>query len=83
LLLTNIAQVIKSRKIKWVGLGAHMGERRCACSIWWEKMSLARPRHRLKGNINVSKKNLLGEGVWTGLVWLGIEKSGGLLCMQE
>jgi hypothetical protein len=51
--------------------------------FWWEKTSLGRPRHRWKSNIKISKRNLLGRGGWTGLVWLGIGISGGLLCMQE
>jgi hypothetical protein len=63
--------VIKSRRMKLVGHGAHMDKRRCACRVWWEKTTLGRPRHRWKGSIKISKRNLLGEGRvdWIGLTW--------------
>ena len=31
----NIVRVIKSRRIKWVGHVAHMGERRGVYGFWW------------------------------------------------
>jgi len=38
-----------------------VGEDVCA-GFWWEKTSLGRPRCRWKGNIKISKRNVLGEG---------------------
>jgi len=59
----NIVQVIKSRRMRWVGLVAHMEERRDVYRVLVgkpeEKRLLGRPRHRWED-----------VGVWTGSSWL-------------
>jgi len=62
----NIILVIKSRRMRWVGHVAHMGERR---GIY--RILVGKPGHRWKGNI---KKDLqeVGWVAWTGLIWLRI-----------
>jgi hypothetical protein len=51
----NIFRVIKSRRMKWVGHMAHMGEGRDVYRVLVSrsegKRPLGRPRHRWKGNI--------------------------------
>jgi hypothetical protein len=56
-----------------------MGEKRNAIGYWWEsqKEPLGRPRHRCMDHIKMYLRN---DGVvWTGLFWLRIGTSGGLL----
>jgi hypothetical protein len=59
-----------------------MGEKRNAYSILVgkpeEKRSLGRPRSRWEVNIKLilKKQNTM---IWTGLIWLRIRTSGGLL----
>jgi hypothetical protein len=61
--------MVKSRRIRWVGHVARMGEKRNAYRILMGKPEgkrpLGRPRRRWV--------------VWTGLIWLRIGTSGGLL----
>jgi hypothetical protein len=77
----NIIRVIKSRRMKWAGHVAHMGEGRGACRILVGRPEgrrpLGRPRHRWEDNIKRIKKWDGGE--WTGLIWLRIGTGGGLL----
>jgi hypothetical protein len=51
----NIVRVIKSRRLRWVGHMAHMGEGRDDYRVLVSrpegKRPLGRPRHRWKGNI--------------------------------
>ena len=53
----NIVQVIKSRRMRWAGHVARMGEKRNAYRVLvgklGEKALLGRPRHRWEGNIKV------------------------------
>jgi hypothetical protein len=53
----NIIWVIKSRRLRWVGHVAHMGEMRNVCKILVGKpegkRSLQRPRHRWEDNIRM------------------------------
>jgi hypothetical protein len=69
----DIFWVIKSRRTRWVGCVAYMGERRGA---YWVlvgrpegKRLLGRPSHRLENNIKMDFK------LWTGLTWLRIGTS--------
>jgi hypothetical protein len=69
-------RVIKSRRMKWTGHVAGIGEIRNACKILVGKPNgkrpLGIPRYRWK----VNKK---GGKMWTGFIWLRIGASGGLL----
>ena len=53
----NITQVIKSRRMRWVGHVAYMVERRVAYRVWVgkpeEKTPLGRPRCRWEDNIKL------------------------------
>jgi len=56
----NIVQAIKSRRMRWAGDVAHMGERR---GIYWvlvgkpeEERPLGRHRHRWEYNIKIFRK---------------------------
>jgi hypothetical protein len=46
--LPNIMQVIKSRRIRWTGHVARMGERRGACRVSVGKREGRRPLERLR-----------------------------------
>jgi len=79
----NIARVIKSRRMKWAGHVARMGERRCV--------------YRVLGGRNLRERDHWGDpgadgrlilrwifgkrdvGVWTGSSWLRIGTGGGVL----
>ena len=53
----NIVQVLKSRRMRWAGHVAHMGERRGICRILvgkpQGKRPLGRPRHRWEDSIKM------------------------------
>jgi hypothetical protein len=63
--LLNIIQVIKSRKMRWVGHVARMGEGRGAYRILVGR-PLGRPRHRWEDNIKMD----LQEVGWGGMDWI-------------
>jgi hypothetical protein len=46
LYLPNIIRQIKSRRMRWVGHVARMGEERDVCRVPEGKRPLGRPRHR-------------------------------------
>jgi hypothetical protein len=60
----NIVRVIKSRKMRWVGHVARMGEGRCVYRVLVRrpegKRPLGRPRHRWENNI---KKDIVETGI--------------------
>jgi hypothetical protein len=72
----NIVQLIKSRRMRWAGHVARMGERRGKYTVLLGKHEgkrpLGRPRHRWGDNI-FGKWDV---GVWTGLSWLRIGTGG-------
>jgi hypothetical protein len=77
----SIIRMIKSRRIRWAGHVAQMGEKRNLCSILRGnpegRRRLGRPRRGWVDNI---KMDLGQDGmVWIGLIWLRIGTSGGLL----
>jgi hypothetical protein len=78
----NIIRVIKSRRLRWAGHVARMGERRGAYRASVEKPEgrrpLGRPRRRWEDNIKMDLREV-GWGAWTGLIWLRIGTGGGLL----
>jgi hypothetical protein len=78
----NIILVTKSRRMRWAGHVARMGEKRGAYRILVGRPEgrrpLGRPRRRREGNIKMDFQEV-GWGAWTGLSWLRIGTGGGLL----
>jgi hypothetical protein len=78
----NIFRVIKSRRMRWTGHVARMGDRRCEYRILVGKPEgkrpLGRPRHRWEDILRWSFRKW-GVGVWTGPSWLRIRTRGGHL----
>jgi hypothetical protein len=78
----NIIRMIKSRRIRWAGHVARMGEKRNAYRILVGnpagKRPLGRPRRRWVDNIKIDLRDIEWD-VWTGSIWLRIGTSGGLL----
>ena len=75
----NIVRVIKSRRMRWAGHVARMGEERAVYRVLVGKPEGKRP-------LGVDGWIILGRisrrwdvGVWTGLVWPRIETGGGRL----
>jgi hypothetical protein len=70
----SIIRIIKSRRMRWAGHVAHIGAERNSYRILMKrperKRPLGRRRHRWENNMKM---------VWTGLIWLKIGVSGGLL----
>jgi hypothetical protein len=66
----NIIRIMKSRRIRWAGHVARMGEMRNAYRILVEKLEgrrpLGRPRHGWVDNIKMN----LGEIGWDGMDWI-------------
>ena len=80
--LPNIVWVIKSRRIRWEGHVARVGEWRCIYGVLVGKHEGKRPlggsRHRWEDNIKMDIQE--GDvGVWTGSSWLTIGTGIGLL----
>jgi hypothetical protein len=72
LLLLFIIKIITSRRMRWVGYVARMGEKRNAYSILVEKSEgkrpLGRPRRKWVDNIKMD----LREIVWNGMDWIDL-----------
>jgi len=78
----NIVRVIKSRRMRWAGHVARMGEERGCIGSWWGHQ---RERDHW-GDQGVDGWKILGRisrrwdvGICTGLVWPRIETGGGRL----
>ena len=75
----NIARVIKSRRMRWTGHMARMGEGRGVYRVLVGKPEgrrpLGRPRRRWVDNIRMHPQEV-GVGIWTGLGWVRIETGG-------
>jgi len=78
----NIIRVIKSRRMRWTGHVARMGERG---GVYYGlvgrlvgKRPLVRSRCRWHDNIKLDLQEE-GMGAWTGLIWLGIGTGSGQL----
>ena len=78
----NIVRVIKSRRMRWSGHVARMGEERGCIGSWWGN----RREGDHWGDLGVDGWIILGQisrrrdvGIWTGLGWLRIETGGGRL----
>ena len=71
--LPNIVQVVKSRRMRWVGHVAHVGERRGIYRVLVGKSEgtrlLGRPRHRWEDNIKMDRQEMGCGGMdWIELV---------------
>jgi hypothetical protein len=68
----SIIRIIKSRRMRWVGHMARMGEKRNAYRLVVGnpegKRPLGRPRHRWVDNIRMD----LGEAGWGDVDWIGL-----------
>jgi len=78
----NIVRVIKSRRMRWAGHVARMGEERGRIESWW---GYRRERDHW-GDLGVDEWIILGMissrwdvGIWTGLGWPRIGTGGGRL----
>ena len=78
----NIVRVIKSRRMRWAGHEARMGEERGCIGSWWGN----RREEDHWGDLGVDGWIILGwisrrwdVGIWTGLGWTRIETCGGRL----
>jgi hypothetical protein len=78
----NIIRVIKSRRMRWAGHVARMGEGRVAYRVLVgrpeRRRPLGGPSRRWEDNIKMDLQEV-GWGAWTGLIWLRIGTGGGLL----
>jgi len=78
----NIVRVIKSRKMRWAGHVARMGEERGVYRVLVGKPEgrrpLRRPRRRWVDNIRMDLQEV-GCGYMVGLGWPRIETGGGRL----
>ena len=78
----NIVRVIKSRRMRWAGHVARMGEERGCIGSWWGN----RKEGDHWGDLGVDGWIILGwitrswdVGIWTGLGWPRIGTRGGRL----
>jgi len=78
----NIVRVIKSRRMRWAGHVARMGEERECIGSWWGN----RREGDHWGDLGVDGWIILGHisrrwdvGIWTGLGWPRIGTGGGRL----
>jgi hypothetical protein len=78
----SIIRIIKSRRMRWAGHVARMGEKRSAYRLLVGKPEgkrpLGRPRRRWVDILGWILERWDGV-MWTGLVWLRIRKGGELL----
>jgi hypothetical protein len=70
--LPTIIRIMKSRRMRWTGHVARMGEKRNACRLLLGKpegrRSLGRPRHRWVNNSRMD----LGVVGWNDVDWIGL-----------
>jgi hypothetical protein len=78
----DIVRQIKSRRMRWAGRVARMGEGRNVCRVLVGKPKgkrpLGTPRRRWDNGIKTELREI-GWEVWSGLIWLRIGIVGGLL----
>jgi hypothetical protein len=76
----NIIRVIKSRRMRWAGHVARMGEKRSIFRVLVGKPEGKEPlggsRRRWKNNIILDFQDVKW-GIWTGLIWIRIGTGGG------
>jgi hypothetical protein len=82
----DVIRQIKTRRMKWVGHVARMGEGtnlyRVLVGKPDGKSPLERPRHRRENGIKLHPKEM-GWDVWIGFSWLRIRTVGGLLLIRR
>ena len=83
----DIFRVTESRRLRWAGHVARLGERRGAhrVLVWIPvgNRTLRRPRRRWEDNIKMYLQCVVW-GAWSGLIWLGIGTGGWrLYCSNE
>jgi hypothetical protein len=80
--LPNIFRLITSRRMRWAGHVASMGEIRGVYTVLVgkpeRKRPLGRPRRRWENNIKKDLQEVVVRG-WTGSMWLRIGTGGGHL----
>jgi hypothetical protein len=78
----DIIRQMKSRRMRWAGHVARMGEGRNVYRVLVGKPEgkrpLGRPRRRWEEGIKINLREI-GRGVWGGFTWLRIGTVGGLL----
>jgi hypothetical protein len=83
--LLNIVRMVKSRRMRWAGHVARMGEDRVVHRVLVGKPEgnrpLGRPRRRWEDNIKMNLQEV-GGGVGTGWSWLRIGTDGGHLWVR-
>jgi len=74
--LPNIVRVIKSRRMRWAGHVARLGEMRGAYRVFVGKLErkrlLGTPRRRREDNIKMNLQEVEW-GAWTGLIWSRVQ----------
>jgi hypothetical protein len=79
--LPSVIRVISSRIVRWAWHIARTGDGRDACRTLvgrpQRKSALGRPRRRWKDNITMNLQEIVWG--WTGLIWLRIGASGGIV----
>jgi hypothetical protein len=80
----NIIQMLKSKRMRWVGNVAHMGKMKKAYKIMVGKPEgkrpLRQPKYWWEGNIKMPVHlREIGWKVWTGFMWLRTETDHKLL----
>jgi hypothetical protein len=81
----NIITVIRSRRMRWAGHVAWMGEMRNAYSILMENLKEKDYSEELGLDAKITLKYILEKEcgkLWTGCIRLRIGSSGGLLCTR-
>jgi hypothetical protein len=75
---SNIIRMIKSRRMRWVGHVAHMGERRGVYGDVKGKTEGKRPLRipRRGWEDKMGLQEVGWRGAWTGLIWLSIRTDG-------
>jgi hypothetical protein len=80
--LTKYYSFAKSKRMRWAGIVARMGERRGLYRVLVgkpeRKRPLGRPSRRLEGSIKMDLQEA-ERGAWTGLIWLRTGTGGGHL----
>ena len=83
--LPNIVRVVKSRRMRWAGHVACVGEGRVVHRVLVGKPEgkrpLGRPRHRWEDNIKMDLQEV-GGGCGAGWSWFRIGRSGGRLWVR-
>jgi hypothetical protein len=69
-MMSFVIRIIKSRRMRWAGHVARMGEKRNAYRLLVGKRPLGRPRPRWVDNIRMD----LGEMGWGDVDWIGLAK---------